>query len=160
MQDLTENTCEVTSLPTTITYDLPIQIGFMVYQYAQLKMSMFYYDFLTKYLDRHNFQLCEMDTDSLYFALSSTNLDAIVIPEKSEAYYSERHLWLPFKVLDHHIVTYKQRKRGLNYQYIKRKICEDGVSTLPLDIRPPFFPLRLCCKYSIPYEQNIISTMI
>ena len=39
-----------------------------------------------------------------------------------------------FEVLDHHIVTYKQRKRGLNYQYIKRKICEDGFSTLPLDL--------------------------
>ena len=61
VQDLTENTCEVTSLPTTITYDLPIQIGFMVYQYAKLKMLMFYYDFLTKYIDRLDFQLCEMD---------------------------------------------------------------------------------------------------
>ena len=38
-----------------------------------------------------------------------------------------------FKVLDHHIVTYKQKK-NLNYQYIKRKICEDGVSALHLEI--------------------------
>ena len=85
MQDLTENTCEVTSLPTVVTYDLPIQIGFMVYQYAKLKMLMFYYDFLTKCIDRHDFQLYEMDTDSLYFALSSTNFDELVIPEKREA---------------------------------------------------------------------------
>ena len=42
MQDLSENTSEVTALPTTVTYDLPIQIGFMVYQYAKLKMLMFY----------------------------------------------------------------------------------------------------------------------
>ena len=66
----------------------------MVYQYAKLKMLMFYYDFLIKYIDRYDFQL-EMDTESLYFALSSTNLDDIVIPEKREAYYSECHLWLP-----------------------------------------------------------------
>ena len=85
VQDLTENTCEVTSLPTVVTYDLPIQIGFMVYQYAKLKMLMFYYDFLTKCIDRHDFQLYEMDTDSLYFALSSTNFDELVIPEKREA---------------------------------------------------------------------------
>ena len=32
VQDLTENTCEVTSLPTVVTYNFPIQIGFMVYQ--------------------------------------------------------------------------------------------------------------------------------
>ena len=236
VQDITDNTYEVTSLPTVVTYDLPIQIGFMVYQYAKLKMLRFYYDFLTKYINRRDFQLCEMDTDSLYFALSSTNFDELIIPDKREAYYSERHLWLPsescddphhrsqyvkamtfnlpwfplpccierqkfdkrtpglfkiewegdemtslnskcyigcgdanktsckgviqkqnlldvdcfntvldtkethhvvntgFKVTNHHIVTYKQKKRGLNYQYIKRKICEDGVSTLPLEI--------------------------
>ena len=222
VQDITDNTCEVTSLLTVVTYDLPIQIGFMVYQYAKLKMLMFYYDFLTKYINRRDFQLCEMDTDSLYFALSSTNFDELIIPDKREEYYSQRHLWLPsescddphhrsqyvkamtfnlpwfplpccierqkfdkstpglfqiewegdemtslnskcyigcgdanetsckgviqkqnllevdcfntvldtkethhvvntgFKVTNHHIVTYKQKKRGLNYQYIKR----------------------------------------
>ena len=39
-----------------------------------------------------------------------------------------------FKVLDHHLVTYKQKRRGLNYQYMKRKICEGDVSTLRLDL--------------------------
>ena len=71
-------------------------------------MLMFYHDFLTKYIDRHDFQLCEMDTDSLYFALSSTNFDELVIPEKREAYYSERHLWLPSESCDdpHHRSQY------------------------------------------------------
>ena len=98
----------MTSLPTVVTYDLPIQIGFMVYQYAKLKMLMFYYDFLTKYIEKHDFQLCEMDTDSLFFALSSTNFDELVIPEKREAYYSERHLWLPSESCDkpHHRSQY------------------------------------------------------
>ena len=110
VQNLTENTCELTSLPTTITYDLPIQIGFMVYQYAKLKMLMFYYDVHIKYIDRRDLQLCEMDTDSLYFALSSTNLDDIVNPEKREAYYSERHLWLPSESCNdpHHRNQYVQ----------------------------------------------------
>ena len=126
VQDLTENTCEVTSLLTTITYDLPIQIGFMVYQYAKLKMLMFYYNFLTKYIDRRDFQLCEMDTDSLYFALSSTNLDAIVIPEKREAYYSECHLWLPSESCDdpHH-----------RNQYVKA-----------MAYNLPWFPLPCCIE--------------
>ena len=108
VQDLTENTCEVTLLPRVVTYDLPIQTGFMVYQYAKLKILMFYYDFLTKYIERHDFQPCEMDTDSLYFALSSTNFDELmVIPEKREEYYSERHLWLPSESCDdpHHRVN-------------------------------------------------------
>ena len=236
VEDISENTCEVSCLPTTVTYDLPIQIGFMVYQYAKLKMLSFYYDFILKYIDLRDFEMCEMDTDSLYFALSSDNLDAAVKKDMLREYFSERHLWLPsdscddphhrnqyvtaktydlpwlplpcclerrqwdkrtpglfkvewegnemislnskcymgsgqesktsckgvvqkqnlldletfqgvlkseephmvvnrgFKVVDHHVVTYNQRKRGLNYHYIKRKTCEDGVSTLPLDI--------------------------
>ena len=95
VQDLGENTSEVTALPTIVGYNMPIQIGFMVYQYANLKMLMFYYNFLSKYIDTKNFQLCEMDSDGLYFACSSTTLDEILIPEKRKAYYKEHHLWLP-----------------------------------------------------------------
>lgn len=39
-----------------------------------------------------------------------------------------------FKVKDHQVSTYTQKKSGLNYQYLKRQVCEDGVSTMPLDI--------------------------
>ena len=236
VHDISENTVEMSCLPTTVIYDLPIQIGFMVYQYAKLKMLSFYYDFLLKFIDKKKFELCEMDTDSLYFSLSEKNLDSAVYPHMRKQYFTERHLWLPsescdiphhrenyiacktnnfpwlplpccknrllfdkrtpglfkiewegdrmtslnsksysgegdtvkvsckgviqkqnplnlesynnvlhtgathmvtnkgFKVVDHHMVTYTQVKKGLNYQYIKRKICSDGVSTIPLDI--------------------------
>ena len=236
VNDISENTVELSCLPISITYDLPVQIGFMVYQYAKLKMLAFYYDFLVKFIDMKDFEMCEMDTDSFYFALSTANLDDAVIPEKREQYFTERHLWLPsescdnphhrstyiqsrtanypwlpapccksrlvydkrtpglfkiewegdemtslnskcfigtgeelktsckgviqkqnnltpenfkavlrteethmvtnrgFKVVNHHMTTYSQRKRGLNYQYIKRRVCDDGVSTEPLDI--------------------------
>ena len=235
-QDISENTVEVACLPRSVTYDLPIQIGFMVYQYAKLKMLAFYYDFLLKFIDRTDFEMCEMDTDSFYFALSTTELDDAVKPDMREEYFTERHLWLPsescdiphhratyiqaktlhlpwlpppccesrlvydkrtpglfkvewegdamtalnpkcyagvgssekmsckgvkkkqnhlsvemfntvlttgethmvnnrgFKVTDHQVSTYTQRKSGLNYQYIKRKVCDDGVSTVPLSI--------------------------
>ena len=239
VNDVSEDTVELSCLPTTVLYDLPIQIGFMVYQYAKLKMLSFYYDFLIKFIDIRKFELCEVDTDSFYIALSETSLDAAVYDEKRQEYFSERHLWLPsescdidyhrenyiacrtynlpwmaqpccksrliydqrtpglfknewegdgltslssksyagdgemcetckvtckgviqkqnhltlatyddvlhnkethmvknkgFKVVDHHMVTYTQAKQGLNYQYIKRKVCSDGVSTVPLDI--------------------------
>ena len=32
--------------------NLPIQIGFFVYQYAKLRMLEFYYDFMDKFIDR------------------------------------------------------------------------------------------------------------
>ena len=237
VEELGESTVEITKQPTCVTYDLPIQIGFMVYQYAKLKMLQFYYDFLDKYVDRRDFELCEMDTDSLYFALSSKKLDDMVIKSKRAEYFEERHKWLPsescdfdhhremyikartfnlpflpqpcckerllydkrtpglfkiewegdeltslnskcyigtgdfgpkqsckgviqsqnelstdkyenvlnaktelyvsntgFKVNNHTMVTYSQRKKGLTYTYIKRKTLSDGVSTSPLDI--------------------------
>ena len=37
-------------------------------------MLQFYYDFLDKYLDRTDFQMCEMDTDSAYIAISGDSV--------------------------------------------------------------------------------------
>ena len=42
----------------------------MVYQLAKLRMLQFYYEFLDFYFDRQDFELIQMDTDSLYFAFS------------------------------------------------------------------------------------------
>lgn len=47
-----------------VCWDLPS--GFFVYRYAKLRMLEFYYGFLLKFIKREDFQLCEMDTDSLY----------------------------------------------------------------------------------------------
>ena len=44
--------------------DLPLQIGAAVYHLAKLKMLDFYYNFIDKYIDRTDFELLEMDTDS------------------------------------------------------------------------------------------------
>ena len=38
-------------------------------------MLQFYYDFLDRYLDRSDFEMVQMDTDSLYFAVSKYNPD-------------------------------------------------------------------------------------
>ena len=49
---------------------------FFVYQYAKLRMLQFYYDFLNKYLDRCDFQMCEMDTDSAYIAIAGESVES------------------------------------------------------------------------------------
>ena len=41
---------EVTSSKPRVTYDLPHYIGFFVYQYAELRMLQFYYDFVDRYV--------------------------------------------------------------------------------------------------------------
>ena len=49
-------------------------------------MLQFYYDYLDVYVDRADFQYCEMDTDSAYMALSGPDLASVVKPHICDAY--------------------------------------------------------------------------
>ena len=55
-------TLQVTSKKKTIKYNLPIQIGFFVYQYAKLRMLAFFFDVIDKFISRDDYCLLEMDT--------------------------------------------------------------------------------------------------
>jgi len=63
------------------TINRPFQIGIVVYQLAKLLMLKFYYDCLDYFVDRREFELIQMDTDSLYFALSHKTFEEAVHPE-------------------------------------------------------------------------------
>ena len=69
---------EVVSSKQNVKVDLPIQLGFTILQFAKLKMLQFYYDFLQPNCKENSFQLCEMDTDSLYMAMTGENIEAIL----------------------------------------------------------------------------------
>ena len=60
-----------------------------VYQLAKLRLLEFYHDFLDSYIDRRDFELIQMDTDSLYIALSEKSIDDIVKPEMRDEYFSK-----------------------------------------------------------------------
>ena len=47
---VTDDAYEVTASKARLTYDLPLHIGFFVYQYAKLRMLQFYYDFVDRYV--------------------------------------------------------------------------------------------------------------
>ena len=72
----------------------PYQCGIAVYQLAKLRILEFYYDFLNKYFSRQDFELCYMDTDSLYLPMSGDSLDEIVRPEMRQAYEADKKNWL------------------------------------------------------------------
>ena len=65
-EDLDEIGCayELESQKPRILIRRPFQIGIAVYQLAKLRMLKFYYDFLDRYVDRRDFELIQMDTDS------------------------------------------------------------------------------------------------
>jgi G:T-mismatch repair DNA endonuclease (very short patch repair protein) len=69
---------------TQFKQNLPVQIGFAVYQLAKLRILQFYYDFLDFYIDRCDFQLIQIDTDSAYIAISLENLEDLVKPNLIE----------------------------------------------------------------------------
>lgn len=77
---------EVTKAKDSIRLNLPVQIGYFILQYAKLHMLQFYYDFVDKFVDRSDFQYCEMDTDSAYMALSGPNLKSVIKPNLLSEY--------------------------------------------------------------------------
>ena len=100
MSKTDNSTYEVMLHKSTIKQDLSIQIGFWVYFLVKMRMLEFYYDFLVTFFYKSKFELSQMDTDSLYFAVSSKSLGEIFKPEMCSAYYCERHLWLPMEHCD------------------------------------------------------------
>ena len=106
------NTYEVEKCKKTIKLNLPSTIGFFVYQNAKWRMLEFYYDCVDKYLDRSDFQLCEMDTDSAYMALSGESVESLVKPELREAFEADKANWFPRTDTPEHR-AYDKRKPGL-----------------------------------------------
>ena len=95
LDDLGGGVYEVELTKRVINLNLPIQIGFFVYQYAKLRMLEFYYDFLMTFIHHSDFEMCEMDTDSAYLAISGNTLDEIIKPEKRALYEREKNKWFP-----------------------------------------------------------------
>ena len=77
-----------------INIDRPFQVGIVVYQLAKLRMLQFYYEFLDFYLDRRDFELIQMDTDSMYFALSREKLEAAIRPGYETQFEEDKKRWL------------------------------------------------------------------
>ena len=61
-----------------------------MYQLAKLRMLEFYYDFVDKFVDRRDFELIQMDTDSNYMAISCEKLEDVVKPEMRAQFEAEK----------------------------------------------------------------------
>ncbi len=57
-------------------------------------MIQFYYDFMVPFIGHNNFQLMNMDTDSLYFACSRPTLDQCVQQADRAKYLEAKQRWL------------------------------------------------------------------
>ena len=77
-----------------LTIKNPFQVGIVVYQLAKLRMLQFYYGFLDFYIDRRDFELIQMDTDSMYFALSHEKIEEAIKPGYETQFEEDKKLWL------------------------------------------------------------------
>jgi len=58
-------------------------------------MLQFHYDILETYLDYANFQICKMDTDSVYIATARDCVETLVKPELCQEFQQDKCNWLP-----------------------------------------------------------------
>ena len=66
---------EVELAKSRIEHKEPIIVGFFILQYAKLRMWELYYNFFTRFCEVNKFEELEMDTDSLYLALTEKELE-------------------------------------------------------------------------------------
>ena len=79
---ITDQLYEVELVKSEIEHREPIIVGFFILQYAKLRTLEPYYNFFKKFCDTDKYEELEMDTDSLYLALSEENLEDNNLPEK------------------------------------------------------------------------------
>ena len=123
---------EIAMNKKTVTYALPVHVGFFVLQYAKMRMLQFYYDFINRYLERPLFQYCEMDTDSAYLALAGESADDLVTPELREQYFRHRSEWLPSECCDEH-----------KNEYVRCRLADR-----------PWVGDEACCKVRKAYDKR------
>ena len=87
---ITDQLYEVELVKSESEHREPIIVGFFILQYAKLRMSELYYNFFKKFCDTEKDEEPEMDTDSLYLALSEEKLEDVNLPEKRAEWYQLR----------------------------------------------------------------------
>ena len=103
---------EVIKNKKSIIQNTPVQVGFGVLQEAKLRMLQFCYDCLDKYIDRSNYQLVKMDTDSSYMALAGENFEELIKPQLRDEYDCDKVYWFPRSDTPEHL-RYDSRTPGL-----------------------------------------------
>ena len=81
---------EVELFKSEIEHREPIVVGLFILQYAKLRLLDPYYNFSEKLCDTDKYEEFEMDTDSLYLALSEENLEDVILREKRAEWYQLR----------------------------------------------------------------------
>lgn len=130
MTEFSDDIYEVSMGKASICYDLPIYIGVWILNMAKMIMLRFVYDVLGVLLPRDRYQICFMDTDSIYFGVSEKDWEKAILTEFLAEYLEKRerscHLtstntgdfYFPRRCCQEH-ASYDKREPGLfNIEYV------------------------------------------
>ena len=92
LTELPDELYEVEMSKNRTVLDIPIQLAFCILQNAKLEMLQFYYECLDYYVDRSDFEVTHMDTDSLYFSISGAELADVIKPEYKQKWHDELYV--------------------------------------------------------------------
>ena len=123
--EITENLYEIEMKQRQIKMDTPMIIGYMVFQYAKLRMLEFFYDCIDKYVDRRDYQFIETDTDSAYFCFSGNSLEEVIIPSKRREFFSDYYKWFPSMACRKHYKDFIEVNTRGDTWLMKYKCCQD-----------------------------------
>ena len=101
LEEIGEDFFEIISHKPSIMMDTPVVLGFCILRYAKLRMLEFYYDCIDKYIDRSDFEYCEMDTDSAYIAFSGP-FNKVIKTELGEEFWKDYQSWFPRQACTKH----------------------------------------------------------
>jgi hypothetical protein len=83
---------EITLKTRNVRQNIPIQVACSIYDDSKLLMSKFYYDCLSKYISRDDFQYIEMDTDSAYMGLTG-DFFTLIKTDMLEEFKLDKNNW-------------------------------------------------------------------
>ena len=86
LNHITDQMYEVELVKPEFEHREPIIVEFFILQYAKLRMLELYYNFFKEVSDTDKYEELEMDTNSLYLALSEEKLEDVILPAKRAEY--------------------------------------------------------------------------
>ena len=110
IEQLGDDCFEVTMNKKYIKHDLPITLGFSIYNLSKLISLRFVYNFIYRFWLKCDVTLLNHDTDSWWLAMSNSNMEDIIIPELRKEYFQNVHKFLPGEACDRHRALYINRR--------------------------------------------------
>ncbi len=80
-------------------------------------MLYFYYNFIDKYIDRSDFALLEIDTDSKYFAFSEDIIENVIRTKIKEEYENDKYNFLPSESNELYPTFQEIKVNGIKFNY-------------------------------------------